>query len=106
MNILRTSARTRNNSAALEREKGVPEANYKNEYAFGKDLRVEHIEAELLIAIVFEATSLIRGGTYESKEILKYIVIIYFASIKNPSIHLPATKTVVTFFLHICTVLL
>ena len=54
MNILRTSARTRNNSAALEREKGVPEANYKNEYAFGKDRHVEHIEAELLIAVVLK----------------------------------------------------
>ena len=39
----------------MEREKGVPEANYKNElYAFGKDGRVEHIEAELLIAVVLK----------------------------------------------------
>ena len=55
INILRsTSARTRNNSAAMESEKGVPEANYKNEYAFGKDRCVEHIEAELLIAVVLK----------------------------------------------------
>ena len=52
MNILCTGAQAQN-SAVLEREKGVPGGPIQ--YAFGKDRRVEHIDAELN-RCSFEAT--------------------------------------------------